>query len=304
MEFKDVEEARKAYYEKSKKYFMTEGLILLAALIVIIIIAKVTGIFEGMLEIFMIIIFCIPICLVITAFATRKEANAYTKLYKGFFIEKTLGETFTNMVFHHELGIGKDELKATGMVDTGARYSSNDYTKAKYKDIGFTQADVHIEEEYTDSDGDKHYVTTFKGRIMFFEFPKKFDFRLGVIGKKVRSAIKMYNGDKRKVEKRETESVEFNRHFKIFAEDGFEMYYLLNPALMERMQAIADMHENRVAFGFIDNKLMIALDNGNDSFEAPSVRKKIDEKTETEKVRSEIKIITDFVDQLKIEKKK
>ena len=56
----------------------------------------------------------------------------------------------------------------------------------------------------------------------------------------------------------------------------------------------------RAALFFVDGELHIAVNNFQNSFEAASIRKEIDEKAEIEKVKKDIKLITDIVDSLKL----
>ena len=185
------------------------------------------------------------------------------------------------------------------MINTGDRYSSNDLVIGKYKDVGFTQADVHIEEEHTDSDGDTHYVTIFRGRYMIFEFPKKFDFRMIVTPGRVYGVANSKND--RKFKKIELESTEFNKKFNVYAEDGFEAFYILDPAFIASIEELGQIYNYRLILYFTDNKLIIGINNGNDSFEPPKPTLPLDEKAELEKTSKDIRLITNFVDELRLD---
>ena len=171
--------------------------------------------------------------------------------------------------------------------------------------IGTPAAISAIEEEHTDSDGDTYYVTIFRGRFMVFEFPKKFIFKLELIGKRFGAySIPGKNQQTgRKMQKISTESGEFNSAFRIFGEDGFEAFYILDPAFMVKILNISEQHKNKVLLGFYDNKLLIGLNDGKDSFEPPKASQPINEVEETKKVSTDIKTITDFVDQLSLHRK-
>ena len=123
------------------------------------------------------LIIFIIIVIIIGILATRKDAEAYKKQYKAYFVEKSLNKFFTDLKYSHDSGMPREVLRETGMIRTGDRYSSNDFTSGKYKEVNFRQADVKVEEEHSDSDGGTEYVTIFKGRWMEFEFPKSFNFR-------------------------------------------------------------------------------------------------------------------------------
>ena len=308
MEFINVEIAKKIYKDK-----LVRGIwICLATTLLLTLIAMLTG--EVRSQILLVKFFFTLLCtcfmvgiagFIIITFTTRKQFNNYRAVYKAYFVEKTLAQIFTHLKYDHARGLPKEILLATRMVRTGDTYSSNDLTMGKYKDVAFVQADVHIQDEHTDSDGNTTYVTVFKGRFMIFEFHKKFNFRLEVaekgFGANMVPARKQESG--RKMHKIELESPEFNKRFKTYSEDGFEAFYLLDPAFMHNIMELADEHEGKLMLGFFENKLLVGLKDGKDAFEPPNVFKKLDEKTEMEKVAREVRPITNFVDKLKLDKK-
>ena len=305
MNFNDVETARQKYHQKTKKAWSITAAILLGLATIILVPQLIRGFsFHSLASIFP-LFFVFVISIIVIQFATRKEAEAYRKAYKAYFVEQNLKSIFTDVNYNHSAGLDPNTLRATGMINTGDRYHSNDLTTARYKNVLFTQADAHIEEEHTDSDGDTTYVTIFRGRFMIFEFPKKFNFKLELVGRHF-YAYRVPGKNPttgRKMTKINTESDEFNKTFKILGEDGFETYYLLDPAIMVKIQDIAAHYKNSLLLGFIDNKLLIALNDGKDSFEPPKASQPINEQAETQKVNEGIKVITDFVDELNLDRK-
>lgn len=318
MKFEDVENARQTYNDKAKDVRKKATAIvfsIIALLAALIMIPKTANIIQNVSHDFnfspfvlapviffviMFIFFPIIIINVIVSLKTRQELKAYRRMYKAYFVSQQLAKIFTNLEYNREEGLNEWILSSTGMIYTGDRYSSNDLTKGKYKNVDFTQADVKIEEKHTDNEGNTTYVTVFKGRYMIFEFPKKFDFRMMV-------TPGMYYGfpglkDGNKFKKIEVESTEFNKHFSINAEDGFEAFYLLDPAIISSIEELGHEYAYNLALYFVDNKLFIGINNGNDSFEPPNPKQPIDEKAETDKVVKDIKTITDFVDKLRLDR--
>ena len=237
--------------------------------------------------------------------ALAKYHQTYKRLYKAYFIHRQLAKFFTNLHYHHDQGLNRNLLAATRLIYTGDRYSSNDLVIARYKNTNFAQADVHIEErrERRDKDGhvETYYVTTFKGRYLIFEFPKKFEFKMTV----------SFNGHgsgyinpktNRGLQRIETESPEFNRRFLVYAEDGFEAFYILNPDFIHKLEQLGEKYKNALSLYFSDNKMYVGLNDGNDTFEPPAISTPLDEKTETEKVINDMKLITNLVDSLKLSK--
>ena len=303
MTFQDVEMARQAYAKKLK----TIGLTIVGVSLILIIASMTTGgdPVGTLIMLLPIVLVVLAVALLFMNFINRKEANAYRQAYKSYFVEQNLQNVFTDLSYIHEMGISKQDIAATDMVNTGSRYSANDFASGKYKDVSFSQSDVHIETEYTDSDGNTHYVTIFKGRFMIFEFPKQFNFRLGLAGKRFRAYKKpsKTRSTGRKMDKISTESGEFNKAFRVFGEDGFEAYYILDPAFMVKLMDISTRYKHATIFYFLNNQLIIGLDSGKDSFEPPFPFKPIDEAKENAKVSTDIKTITDFVEQLSLDRK-
>lgn len=297
MTFQDVETARKTYWDKLKTRLGVSAITSVVAGVVLSIGGR-----SAILYAVIITFVVFSLAAGITVFLTRKEASAYRKAYKGYFVEQNFQKIFTGLSYSHQAGLDPAVLDATEMITTGDLYNSNDLTVAKYQKVGFAQADAHIQRENVDQDGNVTYYTIFKGRVMIFEFPKKFNFKLELIGKKFH-AYRVPSKDYatgRKMVKIDTESNEFNHTFKIFAQDGFETFYLLDPARIAKIQAIADRYNRKILFGFLENKMLVAIDDGKDSFEPPRAFKSIDEKAELKKVATEIKVITDFVDELSL----
>lgn len=303
MNFQDVEAARQHYRRKTKRAWLIAGAAILTILVIAIILQSSHSMMLSALLIFFPAFFALVISIIAISLVTRKEFDVYRKAYKAYFVEQNLRKAFSNLTYSHEKGLNRELIRATGMIYTGDRYSSNDLTIASYKNVNFLQADAHIEVKHTDSDGDTTYNTIFRGRIMIYEFPKKFNFKLEIIGKRF-FAYRLPRGsaDGRKMAKVSTESVEFNKNFKVYGEDGFEAFYILDPAFMVKIQNIAEHYKYNLLFGFLDNKLIIALNDGKDSFEPPKASRPIDEQAEMSKIGSDIKVITDFIDQLSLDR--
>ena len=96
----------------------------------------------------------------------------------------------------------------------------------------------------------------------------------------------------------ETESVLFNRSFKVYTDDGFEAFYILDPAFIESIERFSERYGHKFALYFINNKLFVAINDGGDSFEPPEPTLPLNEPKETTKVIEDMKLITDIVDNL------
>ncbi|MBR3180106.1 DUF3137 domain-containing protein [Candidatus Saccharibacteria bacterium] len=298
MDYQTVKSAHEAYRKKSTRVY-TIG-------IIITVLLTLVGIGSGSFFFgFFLLFLAYGSTAVFAAVYTKNEHKAYRQAYKAYFVEKNLRKIFTINHYDHSAGLNRALLQSTNMVNTGDRYSSNDYTAGLYKDVGFIQADVHIEVEHEDSEGNSSYVTIFKGRWMVFEFPKKFNFRIEVIEKGFRAARIPGKNAKtgRKFERLKLESPEFNKLFKLYSEDGFETFYLMDPSFIHNITKLGQSYKGKLLLCFIDNKLHVGLHDNKDSFEPPKFHQKLDEATENAKVTEDIKLITTFIDELKLDRK-
>lgn len=305
MDFNTLEAARQDYAHKLRIFYGVTGAVFaLAAILVILSINSSSRGIQSVLWI-VFVLMLIAICGV-GIFIYQSGARArYHQLYKAYFVETALRQTFTDIQYDHALGMPKSVLSSTGMIQTGDKYQSNDFTSGKYKNVAFAQADVTIKEEHTDNDGNTYYVTIFRGRWLTFEFPKPFTFRLQIVQKHFR-ATKKFAKDKatmRRVEKLSTESTTFDQKFRVYSEDGFEAYYILDPAFIDRIEQLSAASQGKLLLCFIGNKLHVAIDDKKDAFEPPSPFRPINQQAESAKVRQDIKAITDLVDFLKLDRK-
>ena len=308
MTIEDLERIRLTYKEKKdkiKKIFLTIYAIILGFIALAVLSSQSFNRSSFSFTFFMptIIAFIQPTIfvlvgyIIVSSFATRKEAVDYRNAYKSYFVSTTMNKVFTNLKYSHEWGMPRSVLADTEMVNTGDRYSSNDYCVAKYKDFPFMQADIHIQVESEDSDGNRTYSTIFRGRWITFDIKKKFEKKLLVAGAGFH--CERYDETFKKIE---LESNEFNRMFNVYAQDGFEAFYLLDPAVMERIMRLSELHDGRVMVCFDKGKMHIAINNNVDSFEPASINSPIDEKAEFDKVMNDIKVVTNIIDEVKLVK--
>lgn len=299
MENRSIEEIERLRV-KAAGIIKTGSIISVSLSVLIALLTIISGNYFGIAFAFALLI----IGLVITMIVSSKPSKEFKMAYKNTFVLKSLKSVFDDLEYNPERGFDYNVIKNTGMMYMGDRYSSNDYIKGKYKNINVEQADVHIEEEVTttDSDGNTttHYETLFMGQWMIFDFNKSFSANLQVCGKGFYNAKRGNWGSSLKYKKVEMEDAEFNKMFRVYAVDAHEAFYILTPSLMGRIKKLSNSIKGSLLLCFIDNKLHIGISNNKDAFEA-SVFKKLDESKIIDSIASEIKLITNFVDELNLD---
>lgn len=245
--------------------------------------------------------------LIVSTLLMNKPRQRYRAAFKQAYVRRALQSVFTNLYYDPERGISYETIAATRMMNMGDRFHSEDYISGRYKEIPFEQSDVHIEEEQqsTDSEGHTHteYVTIFQGRWMIFNFNKTFKANVQIAQKGFPNAKrKRFFGKKETLFKKvELESETFNKEFQVYAQNEHDAFYIITPAFMERVQNLSARNKGKLMFCFVGNRLHIAIHDGKDSFEPGSVFKRIDEEKATRKIREEIEVITQFIDELSLD---
>ena len=236
--------------------------------------------------------------IILSSVSLSSLRHEYQSEFKRIFVENTLKEYFTDLVYDSNKGLDENILSSTGMIYTGDKYQSNDFASGKYKDVNFMQADVKIDELHVTRDDKGHtkayYVTLFLGKWMIFDFNKEFKSNVKVVTKRFEANRFSWG---KKMSNVKMEDVEFNKMFAIFAENDHEAFYILTPTFMEKMKNIYNKLKTPIMFCFLNNKLHIAIDNRDDSFEW-NVLKPIDENKINEEITKDIELITNFVDDL------
>lgn len=239
-------------------------------------------------------------CLIVTPIVSHKDVTKFKSTYKKNVILELFKSLFNDIKYLPNHGITRSVLNETNMIDTGDNFYSDDYISAKYKNVSFEFSDVKIEEEYTDSDGDKHTVTIFEGQWYIFDFNKKFKADLQVCEKGFRNAKRGSIFGPKKFNKVELEDIEFNKEFNVYAQNSLDAFYVLTPGTMVKIKELNDKVHGKMLFCFINNKLHVGLHSGKNLFE-PKLFKKIDIEQNHKQAIEEIQMITHFVDILDLD---
>ncbi len=246
--------------------------------------------------------FLLVLGIIICSMISNKDVKAFNDSFKQEVALKALNEVCTDVTFDVNKGIDRSVIANTHMMNMGDIYRSNDYVTGKYKNISFELSDVEIEEESTDSDGDTTYYTVFKGQWFIFDFNKTFKANVQVCEKGFGNNIRGYLFSKKeeRYKRVELEDIEFNKKFKVYAQNELDAFYILTPGTMNKIKEIKNHIKGSLLLCFIDNKLHIGLYNNKDLFEA-SIYKKVNIDAMTSKTKDEISAITNFVDILSLD---
>ena len=268
---------------------------------IVVVLSSGKELYFSVIVLFIELIFSIIILTIIKSIVNGKDIKIFNNEFKSIFVLNSLRQFFDNLDYKSENGFSEEYIQKVGMLDTGDRFNSNDYISGTYKNIKFEQSDIHIEEKHEeeDKDGNKKEVweTIFMGRLMVFDFNKKFKANVQVSSHHFGANTLPW---KKKFFNVKMEDVEFNKLFTIYAESEHDAFYILTPHFMQKIKDITKELNCGVMFGFADSRLHIAINNNEDSFEY-NVFKLINEQEIEENIVKDIKLITNFVDELSLD---
>lgn len=260
MEMK-LQELEKRRHMLSVKF----GRFMLAACILLLILA-IMAIFSGFVLLWVAagIIFVIVIAYYFGIL--NPDIKEYKIEAKQILVEMVLKENFTDLTYSAN-GLPQERFDCAELYNHYTNYESNDLIRARYQGCAFICSDVYINEVRSTG---KTTVTIdiFKGHFFILDISRKID-SLTQVYPKVFIGNDNHSGglfdNTPKTEKLKLESVEFNREFAVYCEDGQEAFYLLTPKVM---QILLDLKKRLdLSCSFYDNKLYVAVADKNDPFE-------------------------------------
>lgn len=219
-----------------------------------------------------------------------KTRRSLSRKYKSLIVYNTFEQIFDELHFKPDLGVSPNQLERCGLIAFGDDFKCDDYISGKYKGNYIEQCDVRTEK--------------FCGRVMIFEFNKDFIFNLRISEKgfPLRKSNKSEYTEFNQSDKSSTESIAFNNEFDVYSKYDPEAFYLLTPQIMERLIVLKNKTEGRLLLSFSGSNLYVAVNNRQNAFEA-SIFGKLNIEKERNKVYNDIKLITNFVDELNLDEK-
>ncbi|AUD64838.1 hypothetical protein BK011_03795 [Tenericutes bacterium MZ-XQ] len=247
-------EQRRLEIEKNYKKNMMIGVLTLIPAIVL-------GGLGVATELAILIVFGVIVLIVAVFFFGKasSEAAKYRKIIKRELIYALLAEEFEDVIYDPKSSIPVSRINATGTIKRPDRFYGEDYIKGSYKGVGFEVSDVDLKQrvEHRDKNGNVHvsYETYFKGRWYIYKFQKHFD-----------QVLKVVEGrgsyvNRKNLIKFDTESIEFNKKFDIFATSQEFGFYLITSSMIEKLLELEKLHRGSILYCFMNNELHIGVND-------------------------------------------
>lgn len=307
-EIEAIKEKLKPEFEKSQRatyvsYALIGGLILVF-IIIFINMTGTSGTMSGPRMDFGSVIFMFIMIFVVVGglnfFYIGPAQKEYRSKVKDFINNAVFQQMFDSVSFNAESGYDKTLMRDTALIDLGNRYSSNDYLQGVYKKVKFSRADVLSQDETTDSDGDTHTTTLFRGQAYQFQFNKNTNSYVRIRDRRYFLSGKFSKGRKIDDSKKMTfEDSEFNEMFYTVSNDSHEAFYIFTPHFMNRVKKLRSLLGSEISLVIRDSILYLAVYTESDSYEISSTKEISSEYIE--KCIEETQIIKYVIDELNLD---
>ena len=177
--------------------------------------------------------------------------------FKNEFIIDLVKETYPGCIYNHKSGIDISSMMEPRLLQKPDKYYVEDYLKSSYDGVSFEMCDFNFQERRVTTDGKGHttttYVTYAKGRFMIFDYKREFNQVLKVVEN-------AYLGlDTRRLEKIETESIDFNKKFKVYTSNSLTAFYVLTPQIQLKLLELESKFRGSIYLAYMKGKLYIAV---------------------------------------------
>ncbi len=229
-----------------------------------------------------------------------KFYSNYRNLIKNELITSLLKEELDDVIYEPKSYIPISRITQTGMVKRPDRYTAEDYIKGSYKGVGFEVCDINFKErvETRDSKGNRiiTYQTYFMGRWYVYTFERNFKEELKI------AEGRGYGMQKKNLVKIDTESMEFNKKFAIYASTQEYGFYHITSSMIEKLLELEKLHRGSILYYFNDNELHIGVNDRKNYMEL-SMKTPINQES-LKPFMSDIELIPAIINELRLDSSK
>ena len=216
---------------------------------------------------------------------------------KGHLLTKVCG--FMGLEYSLKpVGFPFDTFNGAGLLPHHHQRKIEDNIKGAHEGVDFNFAECVLKRRQQ-SGRTTTYVEVYHGLLFQFTFAKRFNGKT-LVSRDSGTVGNFFKGIGKK-ERIKLEDPRFEKVFEVYGTDQVEARYLLTPAFMERIMALAEhVGQKQVELAFLDDHLLLSIRVSEDQFEAGGL---FADMTDTKRIESLIKelcLVYDVVDTLKL----
>jgi hypothetical protein len=206
-----------------------------------------------------------------------------------------LRETFTDVEYNYNEHIDKGTIRESQLIPRWKTCTGSDLVEAEYRGIEIAFSDICLTHTERSGDDDEKTVTDFEGQWLTVRMAKSLQAQVRLIERSLDFNLFANKSDV------ETESIEFNKKYRILTDDPHTAFYVLTPHFMEYINAMDARASARTYMWFVGNMVHVAIDSRRNLFEdisTTSLLKPAGFDSLRNQFRGEIRYVTSIVDEL------
>jgi Protein of unknown function (DUF3137) len=155
-----------------------------------------------------------------------------------------------------------ERFRSLDLLPKADRENFEDWFQGERHGCSFDMFEGHLEDERRDKDGDREWVTVFRGQIIRIQFPKEFH---GVtVVRRDAGVFNALSGWATKLGRVGFADPAFERKFEVFGSDQVEARVLVHPVFAERLLELEQRFDGRnLRCGFQGGDLLIGVETQN-----------------------------------------
>lgn len=236
---------------------------------------------------FFVALFVVAIIIFMLALTFRSYKRT---VYKSIPFSTILKSALPEVKIDKDRTITKEIIKESGITSEFNNFVCDLYLNGQYKDIKYYCANPLL----SNSVEGVTPVKSFNGLFLVFEYGNNDIGQTYIYEKNKEKNI--YNLSEIK-----TESIDFNKTYKVFAENGESAFYILSALVIESMLKIEDKFKGEVSYSYKDSKLYVAINSVQASLDVKLHKNLINE---LNKMASRFSTIHELIESLEITRTK
>lgn len=248
----------------------------------------------------------VVVLVVIYCLWASEPGRTFVATYKTAILS-ALAEAVGGFQYVRDGSISIDRLEPSSLIPGHDIYESEDLFRGAFKgvDVELAEARLSKNETYKDEEGRirTRRIVIYSGLFVLYSMNKRFSGRT-VVCSAFRVPSSWGFGDGGWLERVQLEDPIFEQRFEVFADDQIESRYLLTPAFMERLTAVADdFGTDSMQAAFYDNQLLLMIPLAEDRFEPPAINVSLIEDSGVRRLAGELCDVLSVVDVLKLDER-
>jgi hypothetical protein len=204
----------------------------------------------------------------------RYSIKDYRTDFKFRVIEPLIKEIDTDLNYSPEAKLSQQLFERSGLFQKDIDYyDGNDLVRGSIEGVNLEFSDLHVKHKSSETKGNQHDNTIFKGLYIVCEFNKHFKSRTIILPDHAEKYLGSFIGrwfqskNFSRDDLIKLEDNHFEKEFVVYGSDQIESRYILTHSMMQKLLAFKKRVKQNISIAFVDANIHIAIEYNKDLFE-------------------------------------